>query len=54
MSHIPDDIREELHKLIDEKIAPEQIAFLMRLDIATVKAEIATRNTTALAGRSAE
>jgi hypothetical protein len=54
MSQLPDHIREELHKLIDEKMAPEQIAFLMRLDLATVREEIAACNTTAPADRAAE
>jgi hypothetical protein len=40
MSELPDRIREELQKLIHEKIAPERIAFLMRLNIETVKEEI--------------
>ena len=55
MNKIPDHIREELRKLIAEKLPPAEIAFLMRLDSETVKAEIAEYNTTATgAGRAAE
>ena len=54
MSQLPDHIREELRKLIEERLPADQIAFLMRLDIETVRAEIATYNAKILAGRAAE
>jgi hypothetical protein len=54
MSELPEHIREELQKLIDEKIAPERIAFLMRLNIETVKEEILASDISALVARVME
>jgi hypothetical protein len=54
MTELPDHIREELEKLIDEKIAPERIAFLMRLNIEIVKEEILASDISALIARIME
>ena len=54
VSKLPDNIREELRRLIDENIAPEQIAFLMRLNIETVKEEILANDISALVARIME
>jgi hypothetical protein len=54
VSKLPDHIREELQRLIDENIAPEQIAFLMHLNIETVKEEILASDISALVARITE
>jgi hypothetical protein len=54
VSELPDNIREELRRLIDEKIAPEQIAFLTRLNIETVKEEILASDISTLVARIME
>jgi hypothetical protein len=46
MNVIPSHILEQLHQLIEEKLPAEQIAFMMRLDEAVVRAEMARINTT--------
>lgn len=48
------NFREELRRLIDEKIAPEQIAFLTRLNIETVKEEILASDISTLVARIME
>jgi hypothetical protein len=54
VSKLPDHIREELQRLIDENIAPEQIAFLMHLNVETVKEEILASDISALVARITE
>jgi hypothetical protein len=54
VSKLPDHIREELQRLIDENIASEEIAFLMHLNIETVKEEILASDISALVARITE
>lgn len=46
MSHIPDRIRVEMHKLIQEGLPTSEIAFMMRVDESVVESEIERLNTT--------
>lgn len=43
---IPDHIREQLHRLITEGLTAEEIAFMLRLDVDIIRAEIERVTTT--------
>jgi hypothetical protein len=54
MIEIPEHIRTQLHELIGEGLPAEQIAFMMRLDEAVVREEMAHVNTIKRKGDATE
>ena len=46
MNKLPEHVEAQLHRLIEEELSVEQIAFMMRLDREIVESEIERLNTT--------